>query len=131
MEVLPSRLVLLSIPRMVSMCSLPGDSADGKAGETHGSVGSWVSDAGDFASFALVLSERGLVGVESGLSFEFILALFLLRLRLDELVFEFTCGLKLSKLLSCRLCSLFDIIAVMETVFATRDSSNELGIEII
>ncbi len=90
-----------------------------------------MSDAGDFASIALILSERGLVGVESGLSFEFILALLLLRFRLDELVFEFTFGLKLSKLLSCRLCCLFDIISVMETVFATRDSSNELGIEII
>ncbi len=90
-----------------------------------------MSDAGDFASFALVLAERCLVGVESGLSFEFILALFLLRLRLAELLFELTWGLKLSKLLSCRLCSLFEIITVMETVFATRDSSTELGIEII
>ena len=46
-------------------------------------------------------------------------------------MFEFTCGLKLSKLLSCRICSLFDTIAFIVSVLATRDSSNELGIETI
>jgi hypothetical protein len=79
-----------------------------------------------FAGFLLVLAELGLVGVSR--NFENILALFLLRFRLNELVFEFW-ALKLSKPLSCAM--LFDTIAFIESVFATRDSSNELGIETI
>ena len=63
-------------------------------------------------------------------NFESILAFFLLRLRLNELVFGFWV-LKLSKLLSCTICSLFDTIAFIESVLATRDSSSELGMETI
>ena len=40
-------------------------------------------------------------------------------------------GLKLSKPLLCAICSLFDVLAFIESVLATRDSSNELGIETI
>jgi hypothetical protein len=74
------------------------------------------------------LAELGLVG--DSRNFENILAFFLLRLRLNELVFGFWV-LKLSKLLSCTICSLFDTIAFIESVLATRDSSSELGMETI
>ncbi len=74
------------------------------------------------------MAALGLVGVSR--IFENILAFFRLMFRLNELVFEFW-ALKLSKPLSCAICSLFDTIAFIESVLATRDSSNELGIETI
>ncbi len=75
-EAFPSKLVLRSYPVMLPLSySLLGDSSGGVAGGTRSGVGSRVSDADIFASFAPVLAECDLVGVESGLCFELCLAL--------------------------------------------------------
>ncbi len=79
----PSRLWLRSTSRILPFLgSLQKDSAGGVAGGTCSGEESGNADADSFACFAPILAGRVFVCVDAGLFFWFVLAFFLLRLRL-------------------------------------------------